>query len=459
MADQAVRLEGSAPGDTYLCIDKLVEFARRTGCEAVHPGYGFLSENPVFGERLVEAGLQLIGPPPVVMRAMGDKIEAKARMSAAGVPVVPGWDGDLRGTEEMRRIAGEVGYPLLVKAAAGGGGRGMRRVASEAELDAAIDGARSEAGKAFGDDRVFLERYLPRARHIEFQIFGDRQGNAVHLFERECSVQRRHQKIVEESPSVALGPGLRARMGDAAARAARAIGYENAGTVEFLLDAEGNFYFLEVNARLQVEHPVTEWVTGLDLVHLQLRVATGEPLPFTQDDLTPSGHALECRIYAEDPESGFMPSTGVLQIYREPGGAGVRVDSGVRQGDRVSPFYDAMLAKLVVWAEDRARALDRMDRALSEFVVLGVRTNIPFLRRLLRHPAFVAGDLHTHFLDEHRVDAAPPAAGLEAAAAAGLVLSRRSGSRGGLPAAPLREGPWQRSDGWRLGGISLGTPT
>lgn len=448
LADEAYALGGVAAGETYLDVEKLLRICRESGAEAVHPGYGFLSENAAFAEALEAAGIQLIGPTADVIRAMGDKVEARRRMQEAGVPLIPGWDG---GAGTPAAAAAAIGYPILVKAAAGGGGKGMRRVDRPEELEAALEAASQEAQKAFSDGRVYLEKYVTSPRHVEIQVFGDHHGSVVHLFERECSIQRRHQKIVEESPSPALDPELRRRMGEAAVAAARAIGYRNAGTVEFILDTDGQFYFLEVNTRLQVEHPVTEWVTGLDLVRLQVRIAAGEPLPFSQEDLRQTGHALECRVYAEDPDRQFLPSTGTLRVYREPDGPGVRVDSGVQEGSEITVHYDPLLAKLTVWAEDRAAALARMDAALSRFVVLGVRTNLSFLRRLLRHPEFQAGRLDTHFLERYPLpsnSAEPP---VEALAAAALVLGAgeaRGSERKG--AAPVPS-PWLDGGGWRLG--------
>lgn len=451
LADEAYPLDGTSSTETYLHIDKLLAIARRSGAEAVHPGYGFLSENALFAERLEAAGLQLIGPTARAIAQMGDKITAKAVMEAAGVPVVPGWAGEAGSLKEATDDAAQLGYPILVKAAAGGGGKGMRRVDRPEELAAAIESARSEADKSFGDSRVFLEKYVERPRHVEVQIFGDHHGHAVHLFERECSVQRRHQKIVEESPSPALDPDLRAAMGEAAVRAALAIGYRNAGTVEFILGENRRFYFLEVNTRLQVEHPVTELVTARDLVHAQLRVAAGQPLPFRPEELRQHGHAFECRIYAEDPSRGYLPSTGRLQVYRPPAGPGVRVDSGVEAGSEVTVHYDPLLAKLIVWGEDRLTALERMDRALADFVILGVRTNLPFLRNLLRHPAFRAGELHTHFLDEHAVaPVAGPLAPAGAAVAAALVGSAAGSARSrecGSSRPP--SSPWTTGGPWR----------
>lgn len=454
LADESYPLEGTSAAETYLNADRLVAIAQKSGAEAVHPGYGFLSENAEFAGKLETAGIRLVGPPARVIAAMGDKVTAKQVMQEAGVPVVPGWTGDLSALPEARRAAEALGYPLLVKAAAGGGGRGMRRADAPAALEAAIADARSEAEKSFGDGRVFLEKYLERPRHVEVQIFGDRHGAAVHLFERECSVQRRHQKIVEESPSPALDPDLRARMGEAAVQAARALGYENAGTVEFILDAQRNFYFLEVNTRLQVEHPVTEMVTGHDLVRAQLAVAAGQALPFRQEGLKQEGHALECRIYAEDPSHGYLPSTGRIQVYRAPAGPGIRVDSGVEEGSVVTVHYDPLLAKLIVWAEDRRSALARMDLALSRFVILGVRTNIPFLRNLLRHPSFQAGELHTHFLDEHAIAPTPPVVTPEALMVAGWAATEQPPVGGRArpirTSAGERPSPWLDSGNWRL---------
>jgi acetyl-CoA carboxylase biotin carboxylase subunit len=452
-ADEAYPLPGVSAADTYLNQRVLLEIIQTHGVEGVHPGYGFLSENPGFAAALEAAGVTLVGPPAAAMEAMGDKIEAKRRMRAAGVPVVPGWEGEADDNAALLRAAEDLGYPVLVKAAAGGGGRGMRRVEAPGKLSEAAEAAGREAQQAFGDPRIFLEKYLERPRHVEVQVFGDNHGRVVHLFERECSIQRRHQKIIEEAPSPALTPKLRAAMGRAAVEAARTIDYRNAGTVEFMLDANGAFYFLEMNTRLQVEHPVTELITGRDLVRDQVRVAAGEPLGYRQEDLRMSGHALECRIYAEDPAHGFLPSTGRLQVYREPQGPGVRVDSGFREGDEVTPHYDPLLAKLVVWAETRPAAIARMERALGQYAILGVETNIAFLLEVIRHPSFQAGALHTGFLDEHNIAPAPGRDGViaEALAAAAAVLTRpaaagsaRGGSREATPS------PWRSGGAWRL---------
>jgi 3-methylcrotonyl-CoA carboxylase alpha subunit len=453
LADEAYPLDGVSSAETYLDQEKILSIARGSGAAAIHPGYGFLSENAGFAARVEAAGLRFIGPPASAIQAMGDKIAARQRMQAAGVPVVPGWEGDIGDFEAAREAAAAIGYPVLVKAAVGGGGKGMRRVEEPDALPAAIAGAAREAARAFGDPRLFLEKWISRPRHVEIQVFGDETGQVIHLFERECSIQRRHQKIIEESPSPALDAALRARMGAAAVAAARAVGYRNAGTVEFLLDDEGNFYFLEMNTRLQVEHPVTEFVTGRDLVQAQVAVAAGRPLPFTQEDLHQTGHAFECRIYAEDTEREFLPTTGTLSIYREPAGPGIRVDSGVRQGSEVTVHYDPLLAKLIVWAEDRPRTLRKLRWALSQYVLLGVVTNLPFLRRLVDLPAFAAGELHTGFLEEHPVPAGPAALSPEAQVAAAVALSRRAApaprrDRGDLtsPAA----NPWLAGGPWRL---------
>ncbi|MCK6456635.1 MAG: acetyl-CoA carboxylase biotin carboxylase subunit [Phycisphaerae bacterium] len=452
-ADEAYRLVGVTAAETYLRGDRLIEIARSCGAEAIHPGYGFLSENAEFAQACGDAGLVFIGPTPAAIRAMGDKISAKRLMQKAGVPVVPGWstDGDADAST-LRREAQRIGYPILVKAAAGGGGKGMRLVRGESELAAAFEAASRESKAAFSDHRVFLEKYIDRPRHVEFQIFGDHHGRAVHLFERECSIQRRYQKIIEETPCVALFPERRAAMGEAAVAAARAIGYTNAGTVEFILDESGAFYFLEVNTRLQVEHPVTELTTHRDLVAAQVRVAAGEPLPFTQDALSQDGHAMECRIYAEDPENQFLPSIGTLRRFLPPAGPGIRVDTGVTTGTQVSVHYDAMLAKLIVWAGSRHECLARMRWALRHFVVLGVRTNIEYLQHILAHPEFVAGRIHTHFLDEHPISIASADVSREALA----VAAWASRGDGGLHLAGSGDGesdeavsPWRSTRGWR----------
>jgi acetyl-CoA carboxylase biotin carboxylase subunit len=458
-ADEAYPLGGLTAGESYLNEGKILEIATREGVDAIHPGYGFLSENADFAQSCVEAGVTFIGPKPAVIRAMGDKVIAKQTMIDAGIPVVPGWSGD--GDESCEALLAEaekIGFPVMIKAAAGGGGKGMRMVGDADAFVEAAEAARREAGASFGDARIFLEKYVQNPRHVEFQIFGDDGGQVVHLFERECSIQRRHQKIIEESPSPVLSDGLRDRMGSVAIEAARAIGYTNAGTVEFMVDAGGEFYFLEVNTRLQVEHAVTEMITGRDLVRAQILVASGEPLPFSQEDVERSGHAIECRVYAEDASAGFLPSTGTIAYYEPPSGPNVRVDSGVEAGGEVTVFYDPMLAKLIVWDRDRARATAKMADALGRFAVLGVTTNIEFLRDVIDHPAFRAGDIHTHFLDEHEIVTAErretPTVVWAAAAIAvrDLQAGSRTGSQGGSSVGRGARNDANASDPWWTAG-------
>jgi acetyl-CoA carboxylase biotin carboxylase subunit len=413
-ADRAVRIGPPPPRESYLNIGAILAAARDTGCDAVHPGYGFLSENAAFARACATAGVTFVGPKAESIELMGSKIGARALMQHANVPVVPGITPSDQSDDGVLEAVRSIGFPALVKASAGGGGKGMRllraagasagqgALGDESQAVEMIGAARREAHAAFGDGTLYVERLIERPRHVEIQVFADGQGNAVHLFERECSVQRRHQKVIEESPSVALTPALRARMGEAAVRAAQAAKYRNAGTIEFLLEGSGDearFYFLEMNTRLQVEHPVTEAVTGVDLVHAQLRVAAGEPLPWAQASLSQRGHAIECRVYAEDPASGFLPQAGRLLLYREPSGPGIRVDSGVVEGNEVPVAYDPLLAKLTVSAETREAAIDRAIAALRDFPVLGIRSNVPFLIRVLQHEAFRRGDIHTGFID------------------------------------------------------------
>ncbi|MGB3548846.1 MAG: acetyl-CoA carboxylase biotin carboxylase subunit [Saprospiraceae bacterium] len=400
-ADAAYRLGPAPAGESYLRTDLILKAAREMGAEAIHPGYGFLSENASFAEAVAEAGLIFIGPSAHAIDLMGNKLAAKAAVQAYDVPLVPGTATAIADLEEARRVAKEIGFPLLVKAAAGGGGKGMRAVQSAAELDEQLGRAVSEAKNAFGDGSVFIERLVQQPRHIELQVLADNHGNIVHLFERDCSIQRRHQKVVEEAPSAVLTPELRARMGKAAVDVARAAAYSGAGTVEFLLDASGEFFFLEMNTRLQVEHPVTELITGLDLVEQQIRVARGEELAFTQDDLTITGHALELRVYAEDPAAGFLPSIGTLHTYRPPSGPGIRVDDGFREGMEVPIHYDPMLSKLVVYAADRPAALRLLQHAIDNYTIEGVATTLPFGRFVAGHPAFVSGHFDTGFVAEH----------------------------------------------------------
>jgi acetyl-CoA carboxylase, biotin carboxylase subunit len=400
MAGEAYPIGPAHSRESYLRVDKLIDIARRAGCDALHPGYGFLAENPELPRACAEAGVTFIGPSPEAMERLGSKTAARELAYRAGIPMVPGVREPIPQLETAQRIAGEIGYPILLKAVAGGGGKGMRMVPSAHELPAAWRDAASEALNAFGDERVYIEKYLDRPRHIEIQIFGDFHGNVVYLGERECSVQRRHQKVIEEAPSPFMTPELRQAMGEAAVRLAREAGYTNAGTTEFLVDANRNFYFLEVNTRLQVEHPVTEAVTGLDLVKLQLRVAAGEPLPIAQTDVELRGHAMECRIYAEDPENHFFPSPGPIISWRAPQGPGIRLDEGVYSGWTVPGDYDPLLAKLIAWGADRAETLARLGRALEEFEITGIRTNTALFRNILADAGFQQGAIHTRWLDE-----------------------------------------------------------
>ena len=444
MADEAHPCGPARATESYLDIQRVVAIAKQCGVEAVHPGYGFLSENADFAQAVIDAGLVFIGPPPEVIRAMGGKIAARERMRAAGVPVVPGGREAITHIDEARRAAAALGYPVLVKASAGGGGRGMRRVDDEGALEAALERAASEALAAFGDDTVYLEKYLSGPRHIEIQILADQQGNTLHLGERECSIQRRHQKLVEEAPAFGMSAAMRAAMGDAAVRAAQAVGYVGAGTCEFMLDATGSFYFLEMNTRIQVEHPVTECVTGLDLVALQIRIAAGEAMPFSQSDVQLSGHAIEARIYAEDPDAGFIPSPGPILAWHAPVGAGIRLDAGFEAGLTVTPHYDAMLAKLIASGRDREEALARLAVALESFWVAGIRTGLPFLRRLVANPTFRAGAYDTGFLEVELVRAGSGLAvaqRLDTATAelvAGLVAWRIALEEGEGPAVRVR---------------------
>src|SRR6187399_73840 len=453
-ADRAIRIGPAAPGESYLKADAIIDAARQSGAEAVHPGYGFLSENAAFAAACADAKLVFIGPPADAISRMGSKIEARRLMSGAGVPVVPGETPKDQSTAALLAAAERVGFPMLVKPSSGGGGIGMREVYKREDAEAAFDAARRDAEGAFGDGTLYVERLVRHPRHVEIQIFADDRDEVVSLFERECSLQRRHQKVIEESPSPAMTPELRQAMSEAAVAAARACGYTNAGTVEFLLDESGGetrFYFLEMNTRLQVEHPVTEQVLGLDLVRAQLMVAAGQGLPWRQDQFRQRGHAIECRVYAEDPASGFLPQSGPLWLYREPAGPGVRVDSGFREGDTIPVHYDPLIAKLIVSAESRATALHRLERCLREFPILGIRTNVPFLLALVRHPDVRAGRLDTGLIDreierlvaESRpLDPFPPAVG----AAVGLAGTIRP-AVGAAPAAGFD--PWTALNGWR----------
>ena len=449
-ADRAVRIGPAPSSESYLSTPAIIAAARATACDAVHPGYGFLSENPAFARQCEQEGLVFIGPPAAIIERMGSKIAARELMVSAGVPVVAGVTSSDQSDQGIGAAADRVGFPVLVKASAGGGGKGMRVVRDHDSARTLIPAARREAVASFGDGTLYLERLIERPRHVEVQVFGDSHGDVVHLFERECSIQRRHQKVIEESPSPALTPAVRAAMGAAAVAAARAAGYVNAGTIEFLLEGTGDaaqFYFLEMNTRLQVEHPVTEEVTGVDLVRAQFAVAAGGRLPWTQASLSHRGHAIQCRIYAEDPADGFLPQAGRLLLYREPHGPGIRVDSGVVEGGVVSVHYDPLLAKLTASAESRDAAIARAASALRAFPVLGIRTNVPFLIRLLEHPDIRAGRMHTRFIEEHASEllttADPP---LEALAAAALARPAQPTTPGGSPATAAD--PWSAIGGW-----------
>ena len=455
-AEHSVALAGNTAEETYLSIPKMLQAARDCGAGAIHPGYGFLSENPEFARACREAQITFIGPTPENMEVLGDKLRSKDIALSAGVPVVPGSPVCLPGDAAAEEFGEQWGFPLLVKAAAGGGGRGMRLVNRRRELDGDMETASREAQAAFGDGRVFLERYIASPRHVEVQVLADGSGHTIHLGERECSIQRRHQKIIEETPSPALTSELRQRLGDAAIAVARRAGYVNAGTVEFLLDSQsGEFYFLEMNARLQVEHPITEAVLGLDMVEWQVRIAGGEPLTLQQEDIQPRGHAVECRIYAEDPYRNFVPSTGTLLRWRPPSGPGLRLDSGVFQGQEVSIYYDPMLAKLIAWAPERDLSLRRMEVALSQFLVLGVVTNIPLLRAVVGHPQFQKGEYDTGFLEWNPAVTSPAMPGESRMMARALAAWASHQPVG--PASPAVGGdtrvsvsPWQSAGGQRL---------
>jgi 3-methylcrotonyl-CoA carboxylase alpha subunit len=449
-ADAAYRLGPPPARESYLNIPAILQAARATGAEAIHPGYGFLSENADFAEAVLEAGLAWVGPPPAAIRAMGSKAAAKALMERSGVPLVPGYHGEDQSDGTLRAEAGRIGFPLLVKASAGGGGKGMKVAASAGELEEALALARGEARAAFGDDRLLLERYLQQPRHIEIQVFGDSHGNIIHLYERDCSLQRRHQKVVEEAPAPGMTAERRAAMGQAACAAARAIGYVGAGTVEFIA-TDDTFHFMEMNTRLQVEHPVTEAITGLDLVEWQIRIAMGEALPLSQAEVTLRGHAIEVRLYAEDPTRDFAPSTGTLRHLALPVGLpGTRVDAGVRQGDVVPIHYDPMLAKIIVHGPDRATALRRMDRALAASAIAGIRSNLPLLRGILAHQGFRAGALDTGFIARHADRLLAPLGPAPRAALAAALLRLLRDAAGTGSTDP--HSPWGAASAWRLNG-------
>lgn len=404
-ADEAVFIGPSPSIESYLKIDNILAAAQLTGADAIHPGYGFLSENEDFARRVQQSGLIFVGPSPEAIELMGNKLTAKAAVAKFNVPLVPGTSEPIDDIAAAQQIASEIGYPILIKASAGGGGKGMRIVESADQFISQMERAVSEATSAFGDGSVFIEKYVAKPRHIEFQIFGDNYGNVVHLFERDCSIQRRHQKVVEEAPSSVLTPELRKSMGEAAVNVARACNYRGAGTVEFILDEDHKFYFLEMNTRLQVEHPVTEAVTGLDLVKLQIRIASGEKLPFSQDEIKIRGHAVEVRVYAEDPANNFLPDIGTLATYKRPQGPGIRVDDGFEQGMEIPFYYDPMIAKLICYAETREAAIDKMIRAIQEFEITGIETTLGFCHFVMQHEAFRSGDIDTHFVEQYFVPA------------------------------------------------------
>ena len=457
LADEAVLIGPAAARESYLVADRILDVAKRTGAEAIHPGYGFLSENDEFAEACDRAGIVFIGPPASAIRAMGLKSASKALMEKAEVPLTPGYHGENQDPAFLASQAEVIGYPVLIKASAGGGGKGMRRVDDPAEFEAALASCKREARNAFGNDDVLVEKYILKPRHIEIQVFGDQQGNCVYLFERDCSVQRRHQKVLEEAPAPGMTPERRVAMGTAAVDAAKAVGYVGAGTVEFIATQDGNFYFMEMNTRLQVEHPVTEMITGLDLVEWQLRVASGEPLPLRQEQLEINGHAMEARIYAEDPDRGFLPSTGRLVHLAPPTETDyVRVDTGIEQGDEITPHYDPMIAKLIVWGADRRQAIARMRQALAQYRVVGVSNNVDFLARLVAVPSFANAQLDTGLIEREQTLLFPPAGEVPAdvwllAALAELLREQRLSEKG---AARSREpdSPWRGLDGWRLNG-------
>lgn len=455
-ADEAL-LIGPAPAiDSYLDIDRIVEAAKKTGAEAIHPGYGFLAENADFVKRCEKEGIVFIGPNSKAMRLVGDKVRSRQTMEKAGIPIIPGMKEIPSAIGEYASEAKGIGYPVMIKASAGGGGKGMRIVRSEKDLVSGIEAGQREAKSAFGDPSVYLEKYIEEPRHVEFQVLADNHGHIVHLFERECSIQRRHQKIVEESPSQALDSELRVRMGETAIKVIQVSGYNNAGTVEFLLDKRKNFYFLEVNARLQVEHPVTEFITGVDLVHQQIAIASGEELTISQDDLEQRGHAIECRIYAEDPFNNFLPSAGKVHFLKEPIGPGVRHDCGIYSGCDVPIFYDPILAKLIVWADNRQMCQHRMIRALDDYVILGIQTTIGFLKEVIAHPQFQAGNTTTGFIEKYFAHWGGQEKTEEARLIAALAAAFDSQSKPFGPSVAsgrdLYSSPWQTLGKWRLGG-------
>jgi acetyl-CoA carboxylase biotin carboxylase subunit len=459
MADEAFCI-GPAPAvESYLHMDGIIRTAHAAGAEAIHPGYGFLAENAEFDRLCEKENIVFIGPNSKALKLVGDKVRSRQTMEKAGVPIIPGMKGIPKDFSEFESEAKKIGYPVMIKASAGGGGKGMRVVSSPKDLKSALEAGMREAKSAFGDESVYLEKFIEEPRHVEFQVLADNHGNVVHLFERECSIQRRHQKIVEETPSQALTPELRQRMGETAKKVMQVSGYNNAGTVEFLLDKDKNFYFLEVNARLQVEHPVTELTTGVDLVHQQILIACGEKLSFKQEDLSQRGHSIECRIYAEDPLNNFLPSSGKILFLKEPKGPGVRHDCGIFSGSNVPIFYDPILAKLIVWAENREMACQRMVNALGDYIILGIKTTIDFLKDVIAHPQFKAGNTTTSFIEKH-FDAWEGKTKTEEASILALIASAFDNFNQSYDARSVNRrtaqkevfSPWQSLGKWRLGG-------
>ena len=455
VADESVHIGPPSPRESYLDIDRIIGAAKSVGADAIHPGYGFLAENPIFAERCAREGIVFIGPSADAIKLLGNKVESRIKMSDAGVPLIPGMKTSATDIKVYEKTAEEAGYPVMIKAAAGGGGKGMRIVSEPSGLAEALEAARREAKNAFDDDTVYLEKYIVNPRHVEFQVLADHSGDTIHLFERECSIQRRHQKIVEETPSVALDEALRAKMGADAVKVAKAAGYANAGTVEFLLDETGHYYFLEMNTRIQVEHPITEMVTGTDLVVEQIRIAAGLPISEQLKSLTQRGHAIECRIYAEDGENNFMPSTGTVLHYTEPAGPGVRVDSGIIKGSEITIDYDPIMAKLIVHAPDRDTAITKMIDALKDYKILGVKTSKRFMIDVLKHQAFVDGKTYTDFIDKHMTDRSTDLAEFrEMAVAAATAVSMNSSKPGGVSVgeqSAVRPTPWQTLGSFQIG--------
>jgi len=453
-ADESILIGPPSPGQSYLDMDRIIDAAKKTGCDAIHPGYGFLAENPVFSKRCADEKITFIGPGAEAIQLMGNKVASRLKMADAGIPLIPGMKGDDASSGTFEQEAEKVGYPVMIKAAAGGGGKGMRVVHSSKELPEALEAAKREAKNAFGDDTVYLEKYIAKPRHIEFQVMADNHGNCVHLFERECSIQRRHQKIIEETPSVALDDNLRKRMGEDAVKVTIAAGYTNAGTVEFLVDENGKYYFLEMNTRIQVEHPITELVCGVDLVVEQIRIAAGLQLSDALKNLSQRGHAIECRIYAEDGENGFMPSTGKIIHYSEPVGPGIRVDSGVAQGTEITIDYDPIMAKLIVHAPDRTAAITKMISALHSYKILGVKTSRRFMVDVLKHPEFSAGRTYTDFIEKNMSDRPAHGATFRAMALAAASVAATTRREPGLVSGDgvqSMPSPWESLGNWQIG--------